>query len=50
MVDSERAAGFRNILVHQYADVDDARVAANLDRLTDFDEFVTQVGNWLKEQ
>jgi uncharacterized protein YutE (UPF0331/DUF86 family) len=41
------AVGFRNVLVHQYAAVDDSRVIAQLDALSDFDAFVSQVGTWL---
>ncbi len=44
------ASGFRNILVHRYADVDDDRVVENLDRLGDLDEFVIQVGRWVADQ
>lgn len=43
-----RAAGFRNVLVHRYAEVDDDQVRANLDRLSDLDDYVTQVGAWLE--
>lgn len=42
-----RAVGFRNVLVHQYATVDDERVVAALDRLDDLERFVQQVGAWL---
>lgn len=42
-----RAAGFRNVLVHQYAEVDDDEVVANLARLGDFDAFARQVIRWL---
>lgn len=38
------AVGFRNILVHQYRDVDDERVARHLDDLEDLDRFVDLVG------
>lgn len=31
---------FRNVLVHLYADVDDSRVVANLDRLDEVEQFV----------
>ncbi|MBA2769122.1 MAG: DUF86 domain-containing protein [Sporichthyaceae bacterium] len=41
-----RAVGFRNVLVHEYADVDDERVVANLALLADLDSFVTQLGAW----
>lgn len=43
-----RAAGFRNVLVHRYTEVDDEHVLANLARLTDLDDYVTQVGTWLR--
>lgn len=33
-------AGFRNILVHEYAGIDLERLVAGLDRLADFDAFV----------
>lgn len=38
--DVARAVAFRNLLVHGYADVDDARVVGNLDRLGDLDRYV----------
>jgi uncharacterized protein YutE (UPF0331/DUF86 family) len=41
------ATGFRNVLVHHYAEVDDARVAANLGHIDDLDQFVLAVGHWL---
>lgn len=41
------AVGFRNVLVHQYIDVDDQRVIAMLGHLGDFDLFVGQVAGWL---
>lgn len=41
--DVAEAVGFRNVLVHGYVDVDDARVVANLERLDDLQEFVTQL-------
>lgn len=40
-------AGFRNVLVHEYADVDLRRVHAGLDRLADFDAFLADVDGWL---
>lgn len=43
-----RAAGFRNVLVHRYTEVDDEHVLANLARLMDLDDYVTQVGTWLR--
>jgi uncharacterized protein YutE (UPF0331/DUF86 family) len=45
-----RATGFRNILVHQYADVDDDRVLEYLSHLDDLREFETQVAGWLLRQ
>lgn len=41
------AVGFRNLLVHQYADIDDRRTVGFLGRIDDFDAFVTQVTRWL---
>jgi uncharacterized protein YutE (UPF0331/DUF86 family) len=38
-----RAVGFRNVLVHGYAEVDDARVLAQLDRLDELAQFVRAV-------
>lgn len=34
------AVGFRNVLVHDYTEVDDARVVDNLDRLADLHAFI----------
>lgn len=42
-----RAVGFRNVLVHQYTTVDDTIVLGALDRLDDFDLFVTQASSWV---
>lgn len=44
------AVGFRNVLVHGYADVDDRRVAANLDRLDDLDRLVDALAPLVDEQ
>lgn len=41
-------SGFRNVLVHDYADVDLAKVHAGLDRLGDFEAFVADVERWLQ--
>lgn len=41
------AVGFRNLLVHQYADVDDGRAVAHLGRLDDLRDFVAEVVGWL---
>ncbi|MGH8935395.1 MAG: type VII toxin-antitoxin system HepT family RNase toxin [Acidimicrobiia bacterium] len=43
------AVRFRNVLVHQYAEVEDQRVVENLDRLDDFADFVREVGGWLPD-
>lgn len=40
-------AGFRNVLVHDYAEVDLARVLAGMERLGDFDAFVADVEAFL---
>ncbi|CAN5728702.1 hypothetical protein BH24ACT5_BH24ACT5_28220 [soil metagenome] len=45
-----RAVGFRNVLVHQYAEVDDRIVRGVLDRPEVFDHFVAQVSAWLVAQ
>lgn len=42
------AAGFRNVLVHQYVDVDDARVVDQLGHLGDLDAFVVSLLRWLE--
>jgi uncharacterized protein YutE (UPF0331/DUF86 family) len=44
------AVGFRNVLVHQYADIDDRLVLAQLDRLEELDGFVSAVTAWLGRQ
>lgn len=44
------AVGFRNLLVHQYADVDDDRVVAHLDDLPTLDAFVAAVSAWVAAQ
>ena len=42
-----RAVGFRNVLVHQYAEVDDDWVVAHLDDVGDLERFVTEVSAWV---
>lgn len=42
------AVKFRNLLVHQYADVDDDRTVGHLDDVGDLQAFVTQVARWLE--
>jgi uncharacterized protein YutE (UPF0331/DUF86 family) len=41
------AVGFRNVLVHQYVDVDDGRVRHALGELDDLSDFVGDVTRWL---
>lgn len=44
-------AGFRNILVHSYMDLDPARVLDNLERAPkDFSEFAREIRDWLEGQ
>ncbi|OGA00956.1 MAG: hypothetical protein A3I00_07920 [Betaproteobacteria bacterium RIFCSPLOWO2_02_FULL_64_12] len=43
----ESLAGFRNLLVHEYANIDVGRLAAGLGRLDDFEAFVADVEGWL---
>jgi uncharacterized protein YutE (UPF0331/DUF86 family) len=45
-----KAVGFRNILVHQYAKVDDEIVTNALDNLDDLRAFVSQVSAWVIAQ
>lgn len=40
-------AGFRNVLVHDYAEIDLTRVTAGVERLGDFDAFVADVTRFL---
>jgi uncharacterized protein YutE (UPF0331/DUF86 family) len=46
-VQMRRAAGFRNVLVHQYVEVDDRIVLAMLNDPSDLDQFSRQVAEWL---
>lgn len=41
-----RAVGLRNVLVHEYIDIDDERVRDNLQRLDDLETFVAHVAAW----
>lgn len=43
-------AGFRNVLVHDYARIDLRRVHAGLERLGDLDAFVADVERWLERR
>ena len=42
-----RASGFRNLLVHQYGEIDDMKVIGFLDRLDDLESFVQQILAWI---
>lgn len=46
----QRMAGFRNLLVHGYADLIAATVYANLGRLTDIQTYVEQLAPYLERQ
>lgn len=46
----ESLAGFRNVLVHDYATVDVRRVHAGLARLDDFEAFVADVESWVSRR
>jgi len=43
----KQIAGFRNILVHDYLEVDPKVVYESLKNINDFDEFAKQVVTWL---
>jgi uncharacterized protein YutE (UPF0331/DUF86 family) len=43
-------AGFRNILVHEYLEVDWQEVYRNLQQLEDLARFAEAVRGWLKKQ
>lgn len=42
-----QASGFRNVLVHEYVDVRDDLVVANLARTADIRAFVVAIAHWL---
>jgi len=42
-----KAVGFRNVLVHEYAEIDNRRVVDNLHRLGDLHDFVTAIAQWM---
>lgn len=46
----ESLAGFRNVLVYEYSEIDLRRVHARLDRLEDFDAFFSGVEEWLEQE
>jgi len=43
-----QAVGFRNVLVHGYAEVDDDLVVVQLDRVADLVDFSVQVSAWIE--
>ena len=43
-------AGFRNILVHDYLEIDWNEVYSNLQHLDDLETFMRHVKNWMREQ
>jgi uncharacterized protein YutE (UPF0331/DUF86 family) len=45
-----KATGFRDVLVHGYADVDDGRVIDDLDDLDDLQAFIDEVRAWTSWQ
>lgn len=45
----ESLAGFRNVLVHDYATIDVHRLHAGLGRLDDLEAFVADVEQWLSK-
>ncbi len=47
--DLMRASGFRNVLVHEYIDVDDDLVVANLARTDDLRSFAEAIAAWLPD-
>jgi len=46
---SKSMRGFRNILVHRYAEVDDELVFENLGKINDFREFREEIGSFLRK-
>lgn len=44
------AAGFRNLLVHQYAEIDDTKVVQALALVDDLRALVAAVASWLDDQ
>jgi len=45
-----RAVGFRNVLVHEYVEVDDEIVVSRLKDPSDLDGFVAAVAEWVSSQ
>jgi uncharacterized protein YutE (UPF0331/DUF86 family) len=48
--DIASAVGFRNLLVHQYGDVDNRLVVGHLGQLRDLRQFVESVQHWVRQQ
>ena len=46
----EGLAGFRNVLVHDYAEIDLSRIVAGVERLGDFDVFVADVAHFVDQR
>ena len=44
-----KAVGFRNVLVHEYFEVDDSIVIGRLADHRDLHDFVRQVGQWIQQ-
>jgi len=44
------AVGFRNVLVHGYAEVDDDRVVDHLDHLDELEAFIAGIRNWASQE
>ncbi|MDJ0769138.1 MAG: DUF86 domain-containing protein [Ilumatobacter sp.] len=45
-----RGVGFRNVLVHQYVEVDDQVVLDSLNDVVQLHAFVQQISDWLLDQ
>lgn len=45
-----RASGFRNLLVHQYGQIDDAKVVGFLREVGDMERFVRTVLAWMRSE
>ena len=45
-----RAVGFRNVLVHEYVEVNDHVVLTRLNDLSDLQDFVVSVAEWTRTE
>ena len=45
-----QATGFRNVLVHGYAEVDDTVVIDSLDDLDELQDFIEQIRSWVAQR